>query len=393
MQQKLKKGQTFKNWKDVCEWFDWKNICGTYKQARLKELNCLCEFHKEGNKIVIDKVYKTPKPIEDDRKVGYVDQIEKQTIKMLIDEDNEYHGFNVKTTHYLLRKFGMVNNSFKYGDMRLDKSATYLDAPIEVVEELFKNTKNSNVYIVEKAFNNLAQKKLIQWEKTYSISLQEEVNTNKDINIIYGTKTQVDEYGDTKIVPTREIIVNGEVAINQVSRIATDKEKLIVLNAQKKALDHFGVTDIRGLYKKHISLEEYYTLSEHYIREVIPTFINYWRSYKIIYNVETLKQYVADNKIKFPKKLFFDVNKGVQEQVKKCAKNRTKTAEKRTDDKYDYRLEDEFMGQVDDFNETFISIDSKSVLYKLKAIKPNYKHYKSKKQQFLEDCDELFGND
>lgn len=91
--------------------------------------------------------------------------------------------------------------------------------------------------------------------------------------------------------------------------------------------------------------------------------------------------------------MFFDVNKGVQEQVKKCAKNRTKTAEKRTDDKYAYRLEDEFMGQVDDFNETFISIDSKSVLYKLKAIKPNYKHYKSKKQQFLEDCDELFGND
>ena len=383
----------FKSFKELCELFNWNATAGgNYKQARLKELSSVCDFHKEGNKIVIDKVFSKPKPIEDDRKVGYIEQVEKQTIKMLIDEDEEYKGFNVKTIHYLLRKFGMVNNAFKYGDMRLDKSATFLDVPIEVVEELFKNTKNSNIYLIEKAFNNLAKKKLIQWEKTYSISLQEEVNTNKDINITYGTKTQIDEFGDTKTVPTRAIIVNGDVEINKTSRIATDEEKLIVLDAQKKALDYFGATDIQGLYKKHISLEEYYALSEQYIREEIPTFINYWRSYKIIYNVKTLKQYVDDNKIKFPKKLFFDVNEGVQEQVKKCAKNRQKKTEKRTDDKYAYRLEEEFLEQVDSFNENFISINGKSILYKLKATKPNYKHYKSKKQQFMEECDKLFGN-
>ena len=125
---KLKKGQTFKNWKEICEWFDWKNICGTYKQARLKELSSLCEFHKEGNKIVIDKVYKTPKPIEDGRVGNYTINTDQYKINIndnkhigvyiIIDKDNNCYigstakGFRHRFTQHWNNKEGTMNNTF-----------------------------------------------------------------------------------------------------------------------------------------------------------------------------------------------------------------------------------------------------------------------------------------
>ena len=54
----LKKGQVFKNYKELCEFMGWKSTGGDYKKARLKELDSLCKWHKEGNKIVIYEVLK-----------------------------------------------------------------------------------------------------------------------------------------------------------------------------------------------------------------------------------------------------------------------------------------------------------------------------------------------
>ena len=48
----------YKNWKELCEEVGWnpKNG-GTYKQSRLKELDTICRYHKEGNKFVIDEIF------------------------------------------------------------------------------------------------------------------------------------------------------------------------------------------------------------------------------------------------------------------------------------------------------------------------------------------------
>ena len=373
---KLKKGQTFKNWKEVCEWFDWKTTGGDTKKAYLKEFESLCEYHKEGNKFIIDKVFNKPKQIKDGRKtIDYMDKIETQIVKMLIDENEQFNGVNIKTTYYLLQKLGMVNNLFKEGSFRLDKSSTYLDIPIEVADELFKNTKDSHVYAIENAFNNLAKKKIIKWEKIYSINLQEEIDISKDVNITYGVKTDIDEYGNEHIVPIRTITVDDSEKIKQIQRIATDYELGIILDSEKKALQYFDVSDISGLYKKHISITEYYAVSEMYIRKKIPTFINYWRSYKIIYNNNNLLEYIKENKVKSPNKNLNEINTKVQESIKERAKNRIKKAKNRKDSKYNYRLEDDFIQQVDDFNKTFISLNNKISLEEFRRIKPNYKHY------------------
>ena len=48
----------YKNWKELCEAVGWNpNNRGNYKQARLKELDTICSWHKDGNKIIIDKIF------------------------------------------------------------------------------------------------------------------------------------------------------------------------------------------------------------------------------------------------------------------------------------------------------------------------------------------------
>ncbi|MDB2161253.1 hypothetical protein PMX22_15760 [Clostridium butyricum] len=391
----LENGKEFKSLKEVCEVLNWEYKDNTNsRNAKLKELESLCEFHKEGRKIIIDKVFEKPKPIEDKRKtVEYMADVENQLLKMLIDEDEEFNGVNIKTVYYLLRKFGMINNSFKYGCDRLDKSATYLDMPIEVIEELFTKTKSLNVRTIENSLKNLEKKKLIKWINSYSITVQKELNIDNIIEVEYSTVTETDEYGDEYIVPTRKVITNNDSDnIATITREATDDEIRAIQHAEKETFKYFGVRDMSELFRKHISMKEYYNVVNQNIRKVLPTFVNYWKSYKILYTVSDLLDYVEENQIKFPTNIFNNVNKGVQNKIKENAKKRAKNTEKRNDDKYDYRLEDSFMGQVDDFNETFISVSNKSVLHELKTIKPNYKHYESQKKINMKQCEKLFGN-
>lgn len=67
MENNLKTGQIFKNYKELCEFLGWKVGTGTQKKSQLKQLNILCEWHKEGNKIIVDEVYEIKKEKEDKR--------------------------------------------------------------------------------------------------------------------------------------------------------------------------------------------------------------------------------------------------------------------------------------------------------------------------------------
>ena len=60
--------KTYKNWKEICEAMNWATTGGNTKVRYLKQLDSICKYHKEGNKIVIDEIFAEPKEIEDKRK-------------------------------------------------------------------------------------------------------------------------------------------------------------------------------------------------------------------------------------------------------------------------------------------------------------------------------------
>lgn len=95
----LKEGQVFKNWKEVCSYFGWKESRGDYKKAKLKELDTMCKWYKSGNKIIIDEVYEKQLIKEDGRKNNF------GTGKKRMFSDEFYGEFNTSGVYMLTDKF------------------------------------------------------------------------------------------------------------------------------------------------------------------------------------------------------------------------------------------------------------------------------------------------
>lgn len=58
------KGQIFKNYKELCAYMGEAEVNGNAKIAQLKKWNGLFECHKQGHKIIIDKVYENGEMLE-----------------------------------------------------------------------------------------------------------------------------------------------------------------------------------------------------------------------------------------------------------------------------------------------------------------------------------------
>ena len=57
----------YKNFRELCEELNWKVGTGKQKKLQLEELSRLCDWHKEGNKIVIDEIFEIAKEKVDGR--------------------------------------------------------------------------------------------------------------------------------------------------------------------------------------------------------------------------------------------------------------------------------------------------------------------------------------
>lgn len=63
----LKKQKEYKNWKELCEAVGWNNMGGSTKKKYLKILDSICEFYKNGQKIIIEEIYEDPLLIKNGR--------------------------------------------------------------------------------------------------------------------------------------------------------------------------------------------------------------------------------------------------------------------------------------------------------------------------------------
>ena len=73
MDKKLENGQVFKNYKELCAFMGWKIYNGDGKIRQFKELTSLCNYHKQGHKIIIDNVFEIQKEIPDGRSLCKID--------------------------------------------------------------------------------------------------------------------------------------------------------------------------------------------------------------------------------------------------------------------------------------------------------------------------------
>ena len=91
----IEKGMVFKNWKEFCKAIDIECKKSNNRKGDERKLSSLCEWHKEGQKVIIDKIYDTPKKIKETRggannlKSKYEDIFTKK------ERNNEFDGYYV----------------------------------------------------------------------------------------------------------------------------------------------------------------------------------------------------------------------------------------------------------------------------------------------------------
>jgi hypothetical protein len=112
----LTEGMVIKNYKRLCELLDWEVATSNSKLAQFKELNRVCTYHKEGQKIIIDNILEDIKEKEDLRKynsgsnTGHFKQYEELIIKQ-----SEYDNIGI---YYILKDndiyIGSTINGFRH---------------------------------------------------------------------------------------------------------------------------------------------------------------------------------------------------------------------------------------------------------------------------------------
>lgn len=365
----LKEGQIFKNYKELCNAMNWKVYSGgNGKIAQLKELDTICKWHKEGQKIVIDEVHKKAKEKEDGRSkrsADYMPNIENVILGELVSKQNKDKDRVLIGKSALLKECSLINDNFTVGKNRIKKTSIYTQTDLRIVDEYFDLSYRSLIKDVDKALKNLVRKSLIDVNVVTMICKVESTINGYDRNLI---RDKFDE-------EVEEII--GTMDTKLKCKVATEEERQIILNAKKVALNIMNFTDIKYVYSSG-KVKEYFDIVKKIIVTDIPNFKSFFNGYDIVmlYNecVEELQRrgysdWLKENKME-QKQI---INNGVQKKLLNNAKNRQKKAisEGATNPKHNkhYRAKDNYLSETEKLNKTFINSTAKNVSAEIKKTK------------------------
>lgn len=336
---KLKKGQTFKNWKEVCEHMEWEIKTGNSKIAQIKQLASLCEYHTEGRKYIIDEVYEIQKTIKDGRKDKLENIIDLEIailINIMLNDKNKnmdfvQDGVAIYSVMYLMQKTGLININYNICNKNRGRYACYINADVKYVHDHFNATNNTVKAHLFKALDRLDKLRIIDCDKDAKMIVY---------NKLYGVKNNstFNEFGD----------IDEDYEYNIIStkpRLCTDYELDIIRKCQRKALIQLGCIDngesdvIRiGKWK------EYSKLTNEYIRQQVD-FENFkfsFRAIKINYDINQIKNYLYSLGISD-----FDIEKYKENinnlEMKNINKNIENRSCKNNNMKYEYRDNDNFL--------------------------------------------------
>lgn len=337
---KLKKGQTFKNWKEVCEYMEWEIKTGNSKIAQVKQLESLCKYHTEGRKYIIDEVFEVQKEIKDKRKERF-DRLENiQDLEIIIllhimaDDRNKNidfvkDGIAVYSIMYLMQKTGLINVNYNTCNKNRGRYACYTNTNIKYIHDHFNSTNKTIKSHLFKALDKLDKLRIIDCDKDSKMIVYNKLKGVSN-NKIFNEFGDIDEDYEYNIISTRP-------------RLCTDYELDIIRKCQRKALIKLecGENGENEVIKKG-KWGEYSKLTNEFIRQQVD-FENFkfsFRAIKINYDINQIKQYlysigVDDCDIEHYK----DRINGLEiENVNKNIENR-----KGDNVKYDYRNNDDFI--------------------------------------------------
>ena len=259
----------YKNYKELCKAMNWSITGGDTKVKHLKELDSLCKWHKEGNKIVIDKIYSQPKEIIDNRyatidKLPYFNETFPELQKAMYKKDKK--GNKTLVSNITLTKSKLLDRVFSVSASKIDQR--YKDKIYDIFkDDSIKDKRNyirsftleiSNFFWV-KVLKNGTMDKLSRFEKG-------RVNT---INCL-GIKYKENSVNDNYIIEEIEYRHLDEEENAIVKQIKADMCKRL----NKKSIALFNDDEKEELYlliANKFNIKEEIFLYENYCIDVFDT--------------------------------------------------------------------------------------------------------------------------
>lgn len=178
----LKEGMILKNYKELCGVLDVepkKTGSNSYK-SQIREFETRFEFHKQGHKIIIDKIYEEAKANMYSKANGnnsqYIDDMEYLMLNLLSKfkiKKDEKIGFS---KNFLYSYCGLINDNYKIVRGNALKFSEMIDMPIQTINECFDYTNNRMLKALQRTLNRMKKESLITWGNGYNMVMIDENN-------------------------------------------------------------------------------------------------------------------------------------------------------------------------------------------------------------------------
>ena len=106
--------KVYKNYKELCEDMGWENIGGNTKVKHLKELETICKFYKQGNKIIIEEIYENPKEVERKSTISYLEELKRLIMFYMYNYSDRENGTCYPTLNQLAKACCLVNDNYSF---------------------------------------------------------------------------------------------------------------------------------------------------------------------------------------------------------------------------------------------------------------------------------------
>lgn len=305
----LKEGMIIKNYKELCRLLNEGVKTGNAKKAQLKEMDRYFKYTKEGNKFIVQTIYKEPLNKIDNRQLGnnsiYSEDIQELILFTLAQHKDDEVCWSCSK---FLKELAMVNNNYSICRKNIPQFSKIIDMEESYIYD-FYNTAHKNLRIkLETALNCLMRyKKLLIWKPIMMVY-------KEIINI------ELNEFGTPKIK-------NGEVSYikNKTFEKATKQEEKLIISTERNVMIDMGFTDLRDVFingKYDLFIKKVYKeLKEN------GNIYFYYYAYEITYNYDDIKKDI----IGYLGKLFTEkqLNDNLIKSFNKSAENRHKNSIKK----------------------------------------------------------------
>lgn len=314
----------YKNWAEICLVNGWKTIGGTYKKARQREMNSICQWHKiEGsNEIIVKKIYNVAKIENKLSSSKIIANIQLLILDMLVtSEENKC----IITMRNMMRLFKIVNNNYMY---EIEDIAKTLNIDKDIVADAMSIINQTGRDHIERSLKGLERKGVIIYDK---ITL-----FNK---IIY--KPKVDQQGNYVYNNGNIVQVStGEIEYNY---IPNDEELDQFEKIKSGVMKSLGISNLGKVYSgKYPSLtKDFYSKLNFELKTKMNVHRSY-KSYRLIYDYDEIIKELSIRKLKTIQGF---VNTTIIDKCRKCIDNvKADTTELEDYDKF----KQEYIDAIDD---------------------------------------------